>query len=298
MPCAGREQAQDRVLGGHARSRTRGRGAAPSSEARHASSAARVGLPVRRVLEAPVLARPPSWANVVDSADRRDHRAGGRVGRPGRRGSARVSNPSARVAHVTHARPADEEAQHVGAGEHADGVGRRRARAAPAPGRAARPPARPVWPMPIVGSAGPITFSTGASSTPGSRNAWSISASSSTSRRRPRPRRAAARSWRTGSWRHAVAPHQVDRPRRTVLVGVHVDAAAAIDAAAGVEHVGDGAGRLPRRKPKLAIHSSLKISRQVAAAGVGERARRRGRRGRASRPTASAAAPPCRPTRR
>ena len=122
------------------------------------------------------------------------------------------------------------------------------------------------WPTPIVGSFGPMTFSTGVSSMEASRNAASISASSSTA-----PDTSAAANG--GSFLHTGS---CDTPwaciwsmaSRARVVGVDVDEGRDL-VAAGVEHGADAQVALAE-EAEAGQPVVVEDPRQVAAAGVGD----------------------------
>ena len=108
------------------------------------------------------------------------------------------------------------------------------------------------WPTPIVGSFGPITCSTGMPITAGSRYTASISSSSSTA-----PATSAAANGgvflHTGSWLMPLA-RITSIASRTVCVGFTYSSAGVAPRASSTAATHSSHSR---RKPKLAIHSSL-----------------------------------------
>ena len=127
-------------------------------------------------------------------------------------------------------------------------------------------PARAAGPTPIVGSFGPITFSTGVSSTDGSRKAASMSASSSTA-----PETSAAANGgsflHTGSCDTPVAAHERDG-LADGLLGVDVEERGQL-LAAGVEHGADA--QVALAEEAVGGHPLVvEDPRQVAPAGVGD----------------------------
>ena len=117
----GASSAQHRVLGGHAAREREAVRARPRATRGTPRARARVGLPLRRVLVARVLAD-RLLRERRRRGDRRHHRAGRRVGRPGPRGWRGSRSPSPSVVPVTRAPASARNVEHVGAGEHADRV--------------------------------------------------------------------------------------------------------------------------------------------------------------------------------
>ena len=255
---ARREQAQHAVLGGQpAGERQAVAGAFERGEARlerRRGSGCRCAS-----TRSPWGSPTPSCANVVAERDRRDDGAGGRIGllagvdRPGlepatmtarssrsphRRRPRRNVNTSVRVS-TPSGRPPAEHQQRRRRVEHLDGE-------------------LTVWPMPIVGSAGPSPSRPARSSTDGVAEGRLHQRELVDRARHLGSPRAAARSCATGSWETPWPRISFDRVVAPCRRGGRSTQRTAIVAARAREHVGDALVRSPRRNPKPAIHSSSK----------------------------------------